>query len=104
WLSRSIEATLRLGFRSAFEKKFPDGAIDATAWVVGIGIRGPVPSRARTFGLDAVARADALSLAFTGSPTSDATARAQSGLALVAAGGLAGRWNPGDRVRVGIEC
>jgi hypothetical protein len=101
---RRLIVTLRGGLRHGLREETANGSVRSTAWLLGAGARvGLLSPRAETFGLDAFARLDALTVTFAGEPLEGAVAESRTATTWVGVLGAALWMRPIRALRVGLE-
>src|SRR5689334_21154019 len=95
--------TLRLGLRSGLEEASENGTLESNGFVIGGGASAAVTDPERPFGLDAVVRLDAITVAYVPDPVEGAVGHPDQATALVASAGLAATLRPSKALRVALE-
>ena len=102
WPAPRVGAQLRLGLRGSSTVSAPDGQIRTSALVAGAGATVRVTPWER-LGIEAVARLDIESVSYVAVPNVTASGSSQSGLALVAGGGVEGWVTVAPSLRLTLE-
>jgi hypothetical protein len=100
---RRLAITLRGGLRQGLREETANGSVRSTAWLLGAGARVGLLPRAETFGVDAFARLDALTVTFAGEPVEGAVAESRTATTWVGVLGATFWARPIRALRLGLE-
>jgi hypothetical protein len=100
---RRLSVTLRGGLRQGLREETENGSVRSGAWLLGAGARVGLLPHAETFGVDALARVDAVFVSFTGEPIEGAVAESHTATTWVGTAGVALWARPIRALRLGLE-
>jgi hypothetical protein len=103
FLSDRLAAAVRLGFLQGREADAPNGTVQTSAWLAGVGARLAATPPSPPFGADVFGRVDALGVSYVPDAGPEAVGHPRKALAVVGSAGIAGRFRASSTLRFSLE-